>query len=367
MYNNSAATNVAFSRSTTLAIPRRVTPLGKNQENEKKKKKKKNYCNINSNLVYSRVVVPRSSSSSSSASQTQITEKVIRNKSSKTTTTTGARSEAGLRRRSLKTGAISPSSPSSPFVASKKENGNARCKKANEKTKTAAVVQTSSFFFALNNKNTNHNNKKRTLSSQKNVSARAGGGAIAEENEGGVPESELFDLSERANKRRWMMVFSLFVAFVLCNLDKVNMSVAIVPMAKSFGWTSTQKGLVASAFFWGYAFTQIPGGWLSSKYGGKAVLFYGVMLWSLGTLIAPWCAALGMGPLLTSRFIVGLGEGVAPSAATGILAKTIPPTQRSKAVTATFGGLDVGSLFGLLIAPPIILYLGGWQACVRCG
>ena len=95
-------------------------------------------------------------------------------------------------------------------------------------------------------------------------------------------------------KKRWAMVFSLFVAFVLCNLDKVNMSVAIVPMAESFGWTATQKGLVSSAFFWGYSFTQIPGGWLASKYGGKAVLFYGVMLWSLGTLIAPWCAALGM-------------------------------------------------------------------------
>ena len=142
-------------------------------------------------------------------------------------------------------------------------------------------------------------------------------------------------------------------------LDKVNMSVAIVPMESSD--TATQRS-VASAFFWGYAFTQIPGGWLSSKYGGKAVLFYGVVLWSLGTLIAPWCAGLGMGPLLASRFLVGLGEGVAPSAATGILAKTIPASQRSKAVTATFGGLDVGSLLGLLIAPPIILFLGGWQA-----
>ena len=163
-------------------------------------------------------------------------------------------------------------------------------------------------------------------------------------------------------KKRWAMVFSLFVAFVLCNLDKVNMSVAIVPMAESFGWTATQKGLVSSAFFWGYSFTQIPGGWLASKYGGKAVLFYGVMLWSLGTLIAPWCAALGMPALLASRFLVGLGEGVAPAAATGVLAKGVPPSQRSKAVTTAFGGLDVGSLSGLLIAPPIIFHLGGWPA-----
>jgi len=223
-----------------------------------------------------------------------------------------------------------------------------------KREKEASVAATTTTTKASNNNN-NNNNKRQ------NVIAKAGGGSIAEDTSG-IPESERFDMSEGTNKKRWAMVFALFVAFVLCNLDKVNMSVAIVPMAKSFGWTATQKGLVASAFFWGYAFTQIPGGWLSSKYGGKAVLFYGVILWSLGTLIAPWCATLGMAPLLASRFIVGLGEGVAPSAATGILAKTIPPSQRSKAVTATFGGLDVGSLLGLLIAPPIILFLGGWQA-----
>jgi MFS family permease len=177
-----------------------------------------------------------------------------------------------------------------------------------------------------------------------------------------VAEDVRFDMSKEGEKKRWSMIFALFCAFVLCNLDKVNMSVAIVPMAASFGWTSVEKGLVQSAFFWGYAFTQVPGGYLASKYGGKIVLFAGVMLWSFGTLIAPACANFSFTALLVSRFLVGLGEGVAPSAATGILAKGIPGSQRSKAVTATFGGLDVGSLSGLIIAPPIILFLGGWPA-----
>merc|ERR1719498_1049582 len=97
------------------------------------------------------------------------------------------------------------------------------------------------------------------------------------------------------------------------------MSVAIVPMSAHFGWTSVEKGLVQSAFFWGYAFTQIPGGWLAQKYGGKLVLFAGVILWSFGTLIAPACAHFSFTALLVSRFLVGLGEGVAPSAATGVL------------------------------------------------
>lgn len=36
------------------------------------------------------------------------------------------------------------------------------------------------------------------------------------------------------------------VAFVLCNMDKVNMSVAVLPMSKELGWTGLERGLVSS-------------------------------------------------------------------------------------------------------------------------
>jgi len=74
---------------------------------------------------------------------------------------------------------------------------------------------------------------------------RAGGGAVVVD-PNDPPEHEAFDMSADGQKRRWAMVVALFVAFVLCNLDKVNMSVAIVPMAKELGWSTTQKGLVGT-------------------------------------------------------------------------------------------------------------------------
>ena len=79
------------------------------------------------------------------------------------------------------------------------------------------------------------------------IVARAGGGAV-EINPNDPPEEEVFDMTQDGQKRRWSMVIALFVAFVLCNLDKVNMSVAIVPMAQELGWTTTQKGLVGACF-----------------------------------------------------------------------------------------------------------------------
>lgn len=160
---------------------------------------------------------------------------------------------------------------------------------------------------------------------------------------------------------RWQIVFMMALSFVLCNMDKVNMSVAVIPMAKELGWSATERGLVSSSFFWGYSLTQIPAGWVSTSIGGSKVLMAGVALWSLGTLIAPPAAHMSLVALCATRVFVGLGEGLAPSSATNVLARVIPEGERARAVTAVFGGLDVGSALGLTLCGPLI-YWFGWQS-----
>lgn len=160
---------------------------------------------------------------------------------------------------------------------------------------------------------------------------------------------------------RWQVVGMMALSFVLCNMDKVNMSVAVIPMAKELGWSATERGLVSSSFFWGYSLTQIPAGWVSTSIGGARVLAAGVAVWSLGTLLAPPAAHLSLLALCASRVFVGLGEGLAPSSATNVMARLVPERERARAVTAVFGGLDVGSAVGLLLCGPLI-YWFGWQS-----
>lgn len=138
------------------------------------------------------------------------------------------------------------------------------------------------------------------------------------------------------------------------------MSVAIIPMAQDYGWSSSMSGLVQSAFFWGYILCQLPGGYLASRYGGRRVLPVGVGLWSLATAVIPLVAGTIPGICL-SRAAVGLGEAVAPSAATDMVARTVPKEERSRAVSFVFSGLHVGSILGLLAAPYIISNFG-WEA-----
>jgi len=76
------------------------------------------------------------------------------------------------------------------------------------------------------------------------------------------------------------------------------------------------------------------------------------------TLIAPPAAQMGILWLCASRALVGLGEGVAPSAATTVLARLMPSTERARAVSMVWGGLDVGSAVGLLLSGPLIRCFG---------
>lgn len=163
---------------------------------------------------------------------------------------------------------------------------------------------------------------------------------------------------------RYKVLAGCWFSFIICNMDKVNMSVAIIPMAQDFGWTPSVAGIVQSAFFWGYMLSQLPGGSYVLKLGGRNVLPFGVGLWSLSTAAVPLLGATVPG-LCISRAAVGLGEAVAPSAAIDMVARTIPQNERSRAVSFIFSGLHLGSILGLLGAP-FIISKWGWPTVFVC-
>jgi MFS transporter, ACS family, solute carrier family 17 (sodium-dependent inorganic phosphate cotransporter), other len=61
-----------------------------------------------------------------------------------------------------------------------------------------------------------------------------------------------------------------------------------------------------------------------------------------------------------------MGEAVAPSSTTDMIARTIATEERSRAIAFSFGGLHVGSLLGLLLAPFMIEHLG-WPSVSSAG
>lgn len=161
--------------------------------------------------------------------------------------------------------------------------------------------------------------------------------------------------------KRWVMVLLCFAAFLLCNMDRVNMSIAILPMSKEFKWNSATVGVIQSSFFWGYLLTQIVGGIWADKIGGKLVLGFGVVWWSLATILTPIAARIGLPFLLITRAFMGIGEGVAMPAMNTLISKWIPVSERSRALALVYSGMYLGSVTGLA-ASPILIHKFGWPS-----
>ena len=151
-----------------------------------------------------------------------------------------------------------------------------------------------------------------------------------------------------------------FLAFVICYLDRVNISIAAISMQKELGWTDAQKGAVFSLFFWGYLLMQIPSGFLANRYGGKLVLGWAVVLWSLFTILTPLAAFISLPALIAMRFLLGIGEaGLAPASFT-VVGRWFPHNEQSRVMTFLSSGTLVGTIAALLLGP-IIIVKYGWE------
>ena len=160
---------------------------------------------------------------------------------------------------------------------------------------------------------------------------------------------------------RYPVVLLAALAVFVCYMDRVVMSITIIPMAAEFGWSPEEQGRVLSSFFVGYLLTQIAGGWLAERYGGKVVLGSGVLFWSFFTLITPFAAAGGLAALLIARVLMGVGEGITFPSIYALFGRWIPTTERSRAIGILFSMIPLGSVFALVATPWIVEHYS-WHA-----
>jgi ACS family sodium-dependent inorganic phosphate cotransporter-like MFS transporter 5 len=75
-----------------------------------------------------------------------------------------------------------------------------------------------------------------------------------------------------------------------------------------FNWDAEQQGIILGAFYYGFFVTQIPGGALAEKFGGKWVYGMGVLVPAILNLLTPSAAYAGTIPFIILKVVQGLGE-----------------------------------------------------------
>ncbi|XP_076803041.1 sialin-like isoform X1 [Clavelina lepadiformis] len=189
-------------------------------------------------------------------------------------------------------------------------------------------------------------------------------------------------------KARYVLAFMGFLGMFNVYSLRTNLSVAIVAMVNStddsgnesdtcpdrgqsagnstnsngiYDWNSAEQGLLLGCYFYGYIVSNIPGAWLSKRYGFKIVLGSAMFFSSIITLFTPLAANSSFELLVALRVILGFFQGVSFPSMQGAWSYWAPPMERSALVSVHISGSSFGTCVTLPIAGVIADTLG-WEA-----
>jgi sugar phosphate permease len=141
-----------------------------------------------------------------------------------------------------------------------------------------------------------------------------------------------------------------FLGFVFSYLDRVNISLARLPMQHDFGLSDHAFSIGASVFFWGYMLCEVPSNLLLQRFGARAWISRIMVTWGLVSMLMVFSRSLTT--FYSLRLLLGVCEaGFVP----GVLyyINQWLPTHRQSSMFALF-------LLALPVAEIVGAPLSGW-------
>ncbi len=117
-------------------------------------------------------------------------------------------------------------------------------------------------------------------------------------------------------------------------------------MRDELHWTEYEKGLVLSAFYWGYALGQIPSSRLAHVMGAKFLFGLSVLIPSIITLLVPVACRTSFPLALFTRAILGLFESACFPCVFHFYVKWIPNSEKTLLITLINSGIYIGEIIG---------------------
>mgnify|MGYP001297415388 CR=1 FL=1 len=158
---------------------------------------------------------------------------------------------------------------------------------------------------------------------------------------------------------RWLILGLLFFSTVINYIDRQALSVLLPILRTELGLSSSDYGLITTAFLLAYTFAQVPVGMWIDKVGTRLGFSLSIVGWSIVAMLH----ALVTGPisLILARTLLGVTEAGNWPAGTKAVASWFPQKRRAFAMAV----FDSGSAVGAVLAPPLVALLAlgfGWRA-----
>ncbi|WP_257348791.1 MFS transporter [Pseudalkalibacillus decolorationis] len=148
-----------------------------------------------------------------------------------------------------------------------------------------------------------------------------------------------------ATRSRWLRLIPIaFITYSLAYLDRANYGFGVAGgMGDELNITATVSSFLASLFFLGYFFFQIPGAIYAEKKSAKKLVFWSLILW--GGLATATGLATNVAWLYPIRFFLGVVESAVMPAMLVFLSGWFLKAERSRANTFLILGNPVTVLW----------------------
>jgi len=147
---------------------------------------------------------------------------------------------------------------------------------------------------------------------------------------------------------RWRIAILVSAAIAISYLDRQTLPVAVQAISRDIPLSNEQFSALQSAFLISYALMYAGGGKLVDLLGTRRGFTVIMLFWSLAC--ASHAVATRFAMLITSRFLLGVGEGGGFPAATRAVAEWFSTKERATAM----GIINAGTAVGAVAAPPLI-------------
>ena len=164
--------------------------------------------------------------------------------------------------------------------------------------------------------------------------------------------------AERVTNLRWGIALILGFGVLVNYIDRGALSVASKPLHDELGMGPAEFGILSSAFFAVYAFSQIPIGYVLDRYGVTLISRIGAFLWS----VAAACTAIApnFGLIYTARLFLGLAEAPTFPANAKAVGYWFPKNERGLATSLFDAAAKLSNAVGVAFTA-YLLVMFGWR------
>jgi EmrB/QacA subfamily drug resistance transporter len=158
-----------------------------------------------------------------------------------------------------------------------------------------------------------------------------------------------------ARQRRWVLVATI-LASVIAYIDESVVNVALPAIAQDLATSVAAIQWVINTYTLCLAAFLLVGGATGDRFGRRAVLVIGTMIFAVASV---WCGfAASLGQLIVARAIQGIGAALLIPSSLAIIGASFPEAERGRAIGTWAGFSAIAAAVGPLLGGWIVDHLG---------